>query len=423
MGSTMTEKIMGAYAGHPVNPGDYITVMPEYVLFCEMQWHHSIERALNEIGLQRIANPDRIVVIPDHRIPANIPFFADVLRSLREFVTQQGIIHFYDVGRGGIRNQVFLDEGFAWPGSLVLSDEPNITSSVGMVGALGFGESIKIIEVLAIGETWFRVPETVRINLTGRTAPGVMTRDVALFLSHQLGQHSAQDMIVEFHGNAIQALSLDERNTLSQQSSLTLGAYSSLMEPDSLVFDFLKGRARGQYSPLHADADAKYANVHDFDISSIPPQVSPPPESSTAVPVTELEGTRIQQAYIGSCSSARLEDIRVAARILKGKEVHAGTRMVVVPISQRVFGEAIREGHIQTLIEAGVQVAAPSCGACPGGHAGALGAGEVCITTTSHNYPGRMGSDKATIYLASPATVAASAVEGKITDPRKYMSV
>ncbi len=421
MAGTMAEKTLAKYAGHSVKAGDYVTATPEYVLFCEMQWHHSIERAVAEVGLEKIWDPDRVVIIPDHRIPANIPFFADVLTSLRAFVEKHGIRHFYDVGRGGIRNQVFLDEGFAWPGSLVLSDEPNITSSIGMVGALGIGESVKIVEVLAIGETWFLVPETIRINLSGRLKAGVMTRDVSLFLSRRLGQHAAQDMIVEFHGDAIGPMGLDERNTLSQQTSLTLGAFSSLMVPDELVLEFLRGRVRKDFEVVAPDRDANYAQVHDFDITSIAPQVSPPPESSTAVSVDELEGTPIHQAYIGSCSSARLNDLRIAAQVLRGRRVHSKARMIAVPISQKVLLDAISEGIVQTLVEAGVQVGAPSCGACPGGHLGALGVGEVCITTTSHNYQGRMGSDKATIYLASPATVAASAVEGRITDPRKYI--
>ena len=422
MAGTIGEKIMAKYAGRPVRAGEYITASPDYVLFCEMQWHHSIERAVNEVGLSRVWDPDRVVIIPDHRIPANIPFMADVLTSLRSFAEQHRIRHFYDAGRGGIRNQVFLDEGFAWPGSLVLSDEPNISASFGMVGCLGFGESVKIVEVLALGETWFHVPETMRIDLSGRLPAGVTTRDVSLFLSGRLGQHAAEDMLIEFHGEALATMNLDERNTLCQQPTLTLGAYSSLMVPDELTLGFLKERARSDFSVVAPDADAAYAATHAFDISSLPPYVSAPPESSTAVPVTELAGLRIDQAYIGSCSSARLNDLRMAARILSGKHVHQGTRMVAVPISQRVFLDAMNEGVIQTLVAAGVQVGAPSCGACPGGHAGVLGTGEVCITTTSHNYPGRMGSDKASIYLASPATVAASAIEGRIADPRKYLS-
>jgi 3-isopropylmalate/(R)-2-methylmalate dehydratase large subunit len=413
---------MSRYAGRPVRAGEFVTVIPEYVLFCEMQWHHSIERAFQELNPSRIWDPARVVVIPDHRIPANIPFFADVLRTVREFVERYGVTQFYDVGRGGIRNQVFLEEGFAWPGALILTDEPNINSSFGMVGALGFGESVKIIEALAIGETWFRAPETVRVTLTGTLAPGVMTRDVSLFLSKRLGQDGAEAKMVEFDGDAIGPMSLDERNTLCQQTPLTIGALSSLMVPDQVALDYVRPRARKkEFEVVRPDTDARYAASHRFDVSAIAPHVSPPPMSSTAVPVTEVLGTPIQQAYIGSCSSARLNDLRIAAKILKGRRVHAGTRMIAVPISQRVMLDAMAEGIIQTLIEAGVQVAAPSCGACPGGHAGVIGAGENCITTTSHNYPGRMGSDKAKIFLASPATVAASTIEGRIADPRAYV--
>lgn len=415
---TMAEKIMSNYSGKKVKAGDYVEAQPDWIVFCDMQWHHSIQRGLEEVAPDELWNPERVVVVPDHRIPANNPFHANVQVTMRDFVAKYGVEHFYDVGRGGIRNQVLLEEGFFVPGGLVLSDEPNITSTGGMVGCLGFGESAAIVEALCLGETWFKVPATMVIELNGVLAPGVQTRDVALFLSRQLGQQAANDMVVEFRGNLLESLSLDELNTLVQQTPLTLGAVSSLVSPTARVLEYLQNRMRTQPVIVESDSDAPIAVRHVFDVSSLEPQISAPPESSTAVPVTEFLGMKLHQAYIGSCSSARIEDLRIAAELLRGHKVHSETRLLINPISHHVMRQAVDEGLVSVFLEAGAEVVASSCGACPGGHAGVLGDGEICLTTTSHNYPGRMGSDTAKIYIASPATVVASAIHGQVTDPR-----
>ena len=423
MGMTMAEKILAAHSDRrEVRAGEYVTARVDYA--CMKYSYMDIWSGMEEAGIPwekfQIWDRDRVVVVNDYDGPApdkNVKT-AERQKTAREFAERLALPHFYDVS-AGICHQVIMDEGFIVPGDLVVVTDSHtpIYGSLGCAGT-GIGEA-EMAWVLNRGTLWFLVPETIKIIVSGRLADGVMAKDIYLAVSGEYGTDFAQYKALEWYGEAIEALSLDGRMCIANQA-VELGAKFCLFQADEKVERFLHGRARRAYKPVVPDPDARYERVLELDGSRLSPLVAQPHDMSVVKPAAEYRNIRIHQASIGGCASGRLEDLEAAARILKGRRVQRGVRCIVGAADQETFAEAIRAGYIGALAEAGVTVCHPHCGPCTGG-IGALADGEVCITSTSRNFKGRMGSTEAEIYMGSPATVAASALTGYITDPREVM--
>ena len=378
-------------------------------------------RSFKAMGASRVWDPSRVVVVFDHQVPASSLQAAGFHQMLREFVEEQGITNFYEIGRGGICHQVVPEEGFAVPGSVIVGADSH-TTTYGALGAFATGlGSTDMAAVLATGELWFRVPETLKVVVEGSLKPPVSAKDLTLAIIGRVGADGATYMAVEFKGQAVRELSVDGRMTLCNMA-VEMGAKNGIVEPDEKTEAYLRGRAKLPYEPAYSDPDAEYVDEVHVDASRLEPMVACPHAVDNVKPVAEVDGVEVDQAFIGSCTNGRLEDLEAAARILKGRKVHPRCRLIVIPASQRIYLEAARRGLIEVFLEAGAIVCGPTCGPCLGSHVGILGDGEVCVSSANRNFVGRMGSPKSKVYLASPATVAASAIEGRITDPRKYWS-
>ncbi|MDP7620250.1 MAG: aconitase/3-isopropylmalate dehydratase large subunit family protein, partial [Dehalococcoidia bacterium] len=324
-------------------------------------------------------------------------------------------------GRGGILHQVFAEHGMYAPGDLIAQGDSHSTSG-GVFNACVTNANLDAVHILAFGELWFRVPESVRVVLNGTLPAWCVGKDVILKLASELGTDYGLYKSVEYVGPVARQMSLAQRWTVSNMG-VEVGAKFSIFEADEKVDEFLAGRVDRAYDHVTADPDATYETEYEFDLSDLTPMVARPGDPGNGVPVESVQPERVKvdQAFLGSCTNARLEDLEVAARILDGKQVHPDVRMLVSPSSQEVFGEALKAGHLETLAKAGALVEHSTCGPCYGGHLGVLGEGETCISSSNRNFPGRMGSPLADVWLASPATVAASAIAGEITDPREYL--
>ncbi len=423
MGMTIAEKILARHSGQKeVRAGDYVTAKIDEVSAGEgfFAIDEDMEAAGIEGGLGRIWDKDRVVVIIDHSAPAMDKNVREAQKhvNIRKLVKKLGLPHFYDV-KPGIGHQVIMDEGFILPGTLVLAADSHTT----IYGALncagtGIGET-EMAWVLHYGEMWFQVPPTIKIMVSGQLPETVMAKDVFLHVSGIYGTEVAQYKSIEWTGSAIESLSLDGRMCICNQA-VELGAKFSFMVVDQKTMDFVGPRARREFEPVIPDPDASYETVYTIDAAQLQPLVAQPHSMEIVNPANHYRDVIINQAIVGGCANGRLEDIAWAARILKGKKVHQEVRCIVGPASWVVYKEAMRAGYLETLIDAGVTVCHPHCGPCTG-VMGAMAPGEVCITATSRNFKGRMGSPEANIYLASPATVAASAITGHITDPREVL--
>ncbi|MEM3137870.1 MAG: aconitase/3-isopropylmalate dehydratase large subunit family protein, partial [Thermofilaceae archaeon] len=355
----------------------------------------------------------------DHSAPAPHIAAATAHREMRRFCRRQGI-RLYDAGNG-ICHQVAIDEGIVRPGMVVMGADSH-TPTVGALGlyALGVGSTDAAIAI-AYGKQWTRIPFTVKIVLTGRPPRSVMSKDIALSLIGELKTDGMVGKAIEFHGEALKHLSMDSRFTLTNMST-EMGAESAVIPVDEAARQWLENRS---LTPLrYVDYDplkTQFIEELTFEVDRIEPMVAMPPDVDNVLAVSEIEDVEVDQVFIGSCTNGRLEDIEIAARILKGRRIHGNVRCIVSPASKKVYSEALREGYIQILAEAGCIVAPPTCGPCVGAHMGILAEGEVALATTNRNFPGRMGHKNSKLYLASPATAAATAIEGKITDPRKYL--
>lgn len=424
MGMTIAEKILANHSEHEaVHPGEYITAKIDLagIKYSVLDIPRNMEKAGIKGGLTHIWDPDKLVVVSDYDGPAPDKNVRTATRQkeTREFAKRMKLPHFYDVS-AGICHQVIMDEGFVTPGMLAVVSDSH-TPIYGALNAAGtsIGET-EMAWVLTYGSLWFRVPETIKIIVNGILSDGVMAKDLYLYLSGTCGTEFAQYRSIEWYGSGVEQMSLDGRMCLGNQS-VELGAKFCMFEADKKVEAFLKDRARcTDYESVKADNDAVYAQTIHVDAAALVPQVALPHNMSVVKPVSELGQVRIDQANIGGCASGRLEDIAIAARILKGKKVHDSVRCIVGAADQTVFRDAIRAGYIETLVEAGVTVCHPHCGPCTGG-IGALADGETAITATTRNFKGRFGSNDADIYMASPATVAAAALTGYIIDPREVL--
>lgn len=417
MGKTFTEKILGRKAGKDVRAGEVVTVSPDYILSHDNT--AAIIQEFRKLGLAHVRAPEKIVVILDHVVPAASEKYAQNHKTIREFVAGQGIRNFFDINCG-ICHQVFSEKGFALPGKLVVGSDSH-TTSYGALGALAAGVGRTEVACLwATDETWLRVPETIRIDLEGRLPPGVFAKDLILKIIGDGGADRANYKAVEFAGKAVKEFSIASRLVLANMAA-EMGAKNGYVEPDNMTLEWLKGRGRAEFEIVSSDPDAQFEDILEYDLSSLVPQVACPHTVDNVKPVTEVEGVAFHEALIGTCTNGRMEDLEVAAGILKGKKIHPGIRALVLPASQDIYLDAMQKGFLAILAEAGCVILNPGCGPCLGAHEGILAPGEVALSTANRNFRGRMGSRDSEIYLASPATVAASSVEGKITDPRKYL--
>jgi len=375
-------------------------------------------KSFNEIGAKKVWDADKIVVILDHLVPASSVISAGLHKTMRDFVNEQGIKNFYDVGRGGVCHQVMPEKGHVRPGDVIVGSDSH-TCTYGAFGAFATGiGSTEMAAVFATGKLWFRVPEVIKVDVTGNFQNLVSAKDLTLKVVGEIGADGAIYKGLEFTGETIRDLTIDGRMVLSNMA-VEMGAKAGLIEPDQKTMDYVNARTDMPFTPQKSDADATYEKVVDINVNNLEPQVAVPHSVDNVKPVSEVEGTELNQGFIGSCTNGRIEDLREAAKILKGKKIAKTIRLIVIPASQEIYLNAVNEGLVNIFMEAGATVANPNCGPCLGGHMGIMTDGEACISTSNRNFIGRMGSTKSYVYLASPATVAASAITGKITDPRK----
>jgi homoaconitate hydratase family protein len=416
LGKTFSEKILGLKAGKEVVAGEVVTVAPDYILSHDNA--SAIIQEFKKFGIKDVRSPEKIVIVLDHIVPAADEKYAQNHKIIREFVTEQKIPNFFDINCG-VCHQVFSERGFALPGKLIVGSDSH-TPSYGAFGAFaaGIGRT-EAASVWATDEIWLRVPETIKIEIEGKLPRGVYAKDVILKIIGDGGSDMADYKAVEFAGKATKKFSLASRFVLANMSA-EMGAKNGYFEPDEETLAWLKGRARATFEVIKSDPDAEYKSILNYDISDLAPQLACPHTVDNVKPVTEVEGKKFHQGVIGTCTNGRLEDLEVAAKILKGKKVHPGVRMLVLPASWEVYREALKKGTLAVLAEAGCVILNPGCGPCLGAHEGILAPGEIALSTSNRNFKGRMGSRDSEIYLASPATVAASSLSGKITDPRKY---
>ncbi|MEO3471139.1 aconitase family protein [Roseomonas sp. CAU 1739] len=417
---TIAQKIIARAAGRDaVDVGDYVTVTPDYVACQELFWPGH-KRNLERIGVDRIPRPDKAVMVVDHSTSAAMgSHHHETHRTLRDWCTRQGIENFFGPGNG-LRHLVLTEHGFARPGTLIFSDEGNI-ASIGALGALNIPISTEVIVALIQDSNWLAVPPSARITLTGRLGFGVTARDlIQAILRDATPDGRLLQCCVEFDGDGVSSLSLDDRQTILA-SLFHSGAYTGIMEPDAAALDYVRARAGDRpWQMVRADPGADYMARMTYDLGAIAPMVTVPPDAHGAVPVAEAAGQHIDQASIGSCAGNRIEDMRDAARILRGRQVAPHVTLYITPGSREVYATAAREGLLEVFAESGAAVLAPGCTTC-WGYQGVLNDNEVSISTQQFNYQGRNGARTSRVFLAGPLTVAASAIAGRITDPREML--
>jgi 3-isopropylmalate/(R)-2-methylmalate dehydratase large subunit len=414
-GFTIVEKILSRVCKQNVYASSL--VFPEAELVTMHDWYAAnAGAALEAFGVERMFDPSRVLISTDHEPLAVSPGAAIRQQQVRNFAKKYNVGHFHDVGRSGLGHVFPVEAGLVRPGMFIAGYDTHVTN-FGAVGAYGVAVLTEVTELLALGSVWQTVPETVRIELTGRMQKGVSIRDVAQRLLFTLDPELVDDAVIEFGGAGTAGLGIDARYTLCNTPT-EIGARSSIVEPDKIVTDYLAERCSEPVDLLKADTDARYRAVVTVDLSTCEPQVSLPPRPENVADVSTVAGREIDHAYIGSCASGMLTDLRVAAELLQGRQVNPRVRLFVTPVSQEVARAAAQEGLMEVFIKAGAIITQAGCGVCAGGRIGPVAPGEVSIGTGTRNDPGRLGAHDATLYLASPATVAASAITGKITDAR-----
>ena len=403
-----------ASAKTSVKPGDIVDANVDMVMVHDLTGPLAVE-AFKRIGVKNVWDNKKIVIILDHQVPAESVKAAELHKMLRGFAKEQNI-RFYDVGRGGICHQVMPEKGHVVPGTVMVGADSH-TCTYGALGAFATGiGSTEAAAVFATGKIWLKVPETIRVNVEGKFQPYVTPKDLILSIIGNIGADGATYKAVEFTGTTIRGMSMSGRMTLCNMT-VEMGAKNGIVEPDETARKFLDGRTSTAFEELKSDDDARYERVVEFEVRELDPMVACPSSVDNVKPASEVDAP-IEQAFIGSCTNGRIEDLRLAAKVMKGKSVKDGVRALVIPASQEVYMKAAKEGLVEIFTDAGAIVCGSACGPCLGGHIGLLAAGETCVSTSNRNFIGRMGSPQASVYLASPATVAASALTGRITDPR-----
>ncbi len=413
--------------------GQIITVKLDYVMGNELSTILSLVE-FKKFGVKKVFDPERIIIVPDHFVPAKDIKTAELCKVIRNFVREFGIKNYFEVGRGGIAHVVLMENGFATPARVIVGGDSH-TITYGALGtfAAGIG-STDLAYAFAFGEIWIKVPPVLEIKLTGKPQKGVFGKDIILSVLKRLTVEGARYKAVLFTGDTLQYLPINERFTLSNMAA-EMGAKVGIIKPDNVTYEYLKKICANVNEPISndgvsdtavgpadtADSDSEIDEKIEINVSNLEPQVAKPFSPDNVVSIKEVEGTKVDQVLIGSCTNGYIEDFRVIAKILNGRKVHPDVRLIILPGSQKVYLEAAKEGLVAILTESGAAISTSTCGACIGGHMGVLGENEVCFSTTSRNFKGRMGATTAQSYLGSPAIAAATAIEGKIADPRKYL--
>jgi len=416
-------QILARAAGREkVKPGEFIVAKVDLAEINDL--YLQVLLSFKEMGGDKVWDPQKITFVMDHYAPAPTIKAAENQRKMREFAKEQGIKHFFDINRG-VCHQVMPEEGLVWPGMMLAATDSHTTTH-GAFGAFSTGiGATDMAAVLLTGEIWLRVPEIIRINITRKTNEAIMAKDIILYVISQLGTDVALYKAIEYTGEVVAEMSLDERLVLCNMS-VEMGAKATYIKPDKKVWDYLsqvrqqKVQEGMSILQLGEKENEVYESVYNFDISDLEPQIALPNRVDKVVLVSQMIGEPIHQAFIGTCTGGRINDIKIAAEIIKGKKIAPWIRLLVIPASSQILKKCIDLGYIQILLDSGATLATPSCGPCLGAHEGVLAPGENCISTSSRNFPGRMGSPEAKIFLSSPATVAASALKGSIADPREF---
>ena len=417
---TLAEKILAAHSGRrELRPGEIINVKVDLVLANDITAPIAI-REFERIGARKVFDPQRVVMVPDHFVPNKDIQSAEQAKLMREFALQQGLVYF-EVGSSGIEHVLLPEKGLVLPGEVVVGADSH-TCTYGALGAFATGMgSTDIAVAMATGEIWMKVPPTLKFVYRGELPRWVGGKDLILYTIGDIGVDGALYSVMQFEGEVIDSLSMDGRFTMANMA-IEAGAKAGLFRVDEKTLSYVKSRAKRPYQFYEADVEAEYERIVEYDVSKLEPQVAFPHLPSNTRPISEVGEIEIDQVVIGSCTNGRLEDLKVAAEILSGRKVSHRVRCIIIPGSQEVYLEALRLGLIKIFVMAGAVVSPPTCGPCLGGHMGVLASGERCVSTTNRNFVGRMGSPKSEVYLASPAVAAASAVRGKIADPREVMA-
>jgi len=414
---TISEKILAGHAGlKKVEVGQIVEAEVDYIMVNDVTGLPAFE-VYDANFPDSVMKRDKVVLIPDHYVPNKDIKSAEQAKAMRVFAKNHKIKNYYEVGRGGVCHQIMIESGVVAPGRLIIGADSH-TCSYGALGAFSTGVgSTEAACAMASGKLWFKVPETQKFIVEGKLGKYVMGKDIILHAIGDVGVEGSLYKTMEWYGSAIENLSLSDRISISNMA-IEAGGKAGIIPADKKVDEYLKGRVVGEYKPVYSDKDAEYSQVFRYDAKDIKPTVSEPFLPENARPAANVD-IKIDQAYLGSCTNGRIEDMRAAAQIIKGKKVHPDVRMIVVPASTDIQQQMIKEGLMDVFINAGAFVSGPTCGACLGGYMGILANGEVCVSTTNRNFIGRMGDKGSMTYLANPYVVAASAITGKITDPNE----
>ena len=420
MGMTMTEKILAAHAGcEKVEPGQLIRAKVDFLLANDITGPQAIPE-FDKIG-RPVFDPDKIALIPDHFIPNKDIKSAEQAKVMRDFARKHKISHYVEVGRMGIEHVLLPEMGWVLPGEVIIGADSH-TCTYGAIGAFATGVGgTDLGASMATGDTWFKVPSTIKVELTGSLPEWVSGKDVILTLIGRIGVDGARYQALEFAGPGVASLTMADRFTISNMA-IEAGGKNGIFPVDEKTIEYLRARTNKSYEVYSSDPDAVYAREIQIDLSSLKPVVALPHLPENVKPVSELPEIRIDQAVIGSCTNGRIDDLEQAAKIIAGRKIHPDVRAIIIPGTQEIYMEAMKRGYIAQFIEAGAVVSTPTCGPCLGGYMGILAAGERCVSTTNRNFRGRMGHVDSEVYLASPAVAAASAILGRIAEPKEVIS-
>jgi len=420
MGKTIAEKIIQNHCNKKnIKKGDLVKAKVDFAFANDITGPLAIE-VFNKIGVQKVFNRDKITFIPDHFTPNKDIKSAEQAKIIKEFSQHQMLTNYFEVGQGGIEHALLPEKGLILPGQLIVGADSHTPTS-GALGALAIGVgSTDLGVVLAMGEIWLKVPETIKFIYNGKLNKWVGGKDLILYTISQIGVNGANYKVMEFSGDVISQLSMDNRFTICNMA-IEAGAKSGVIEADNVVLDYLKERTRDKFQKINSDPDAEYEQIIEYDGANIEPQVAFPHLPGNGKPISEVGEIRIDQAVIGSCTNGRIEDLRIAADILKNNRIDSKVRLIILPATQKIYLQAMEEGLLKIFIEAGAVISPPTCGPCMGGHMGVLAKDEKAISTTNRNFVGRMGHPESEVYLASPAIAAASAITGKISSPEEVI--
>jgi 3-isopropylmalate/(R)-2-methylmalate dehydratase large subunit len=418
MAMTITEKILAAHSGHDeVSPGDFVTSSVDFLMGNDITAPLAI-KAFEEFGAESIFDPDRLALVLSHFVPTRDIQSADQCQITRSFARKHKLRYFFDEGRGGIEHILLPQEGLVVPGDVMLGADSH-SCTYGGLGLFSTGVgSTELAAAMITGETWFKVPESMKFRIDGSLPEWISAKDIILKIIGTIGVAGATYRAMEFCGEAVAQLSVESRLTLCNMA-IEAGAKNGIVAPDKKTIDYVQGRAKRPYKEYQSDPGAKYHSTYTIDTSALEPQIACPYSPDNVKGISEVEDIAVDQVFIGSCTNARIEDLRIAAALFEGRKVARYLRCIVIPATHKVYQQALSEGLISTFAEAGCLISESTCGPCLGGHNGVLGKREVCLSTSNRNFPGRMGHPEARVYLASPAVAAATAIKGSISHPNE----